>query len=168
MDDASPARAALEALQGHEAWAIIRRSTRAGDRDTVGMIGGRRRVVESLLDVPLEEGPPAAGHIADRLLAVPFRQIAERGFEVHDDGTPLVMVDIESEREFSVAEVIDAIDDTGIEFDDRGGFETGDEDYGRARRLDHRATRSARAREPTSSSGGTTARPSPTGARTRR
>lgn len=125
----SAARAAIDALQGHEAWAIIRRSTRAGDRDTVGLVGGKRRVVESILDVPLEEGVPADGHIADRLLAIPFRQVAERGFEAHDDGTPLVVVDVETELEFSVAEVIEAIDDDGIEFTDRGGFETDDEEY---------------------------------------
>lgn len=125
------ARAAIDALQGHEAWAIIRRSTRAGDRDTVGLVGGRRRVVESILDVPLEEGVPADGHIADRLLAVPFRQVAERGFAAHDDGTPLVVVDVETEEEFSVAEIVAAIDDTGIAFADRGGFETDDEEYGK-------------------------------------
>jgi len=129
MIDRPDAREAIAALQGHEAWAIIRRSTRAGDRDTVGLVGGRRRVVESLLDVPLEEGVPRDGHIADRLLAVPFRQVRERGFEAHDDGTPLVVVDVETEQEFSVAEVIDAIDDTGIEFADRGGFETADDEY---------------------------------------
>ena len=61
---------------------------------------------------------------------IPFRQVRERGFEAHDDGTPLVVVDIETELEFSVAEVIDAIDDTGIEFADRGGFETDDATYG--------------------------------------
>ena len=88
-------------------------------------------MVESILDVPLEEGEPEDGHIADRLLAIPFRQVAERGFEAHDDGTPLVVVDVESELEFSVAEVIDAIDDSGVEFADRGGFETDDEEYGR-------------------------------------
>ncbi|GHJ60577.1 phenazine-specific anthranilate synthase component I [Nocardioides sp. OK12] len=123
------ARAAIEAIQGHEAWAIIRRSTRIGDKDTVGLVGGRRSVVESLLDVPLEEGAPADGHIADRLLAIPFRQVAERGFEAHDDGTPLVVVDVETELEFSVAEVVEAIDDTGVEFTDRGGFETDDAAY---------------------------------------
>jgi len=131
MTPTTDARAAIEALQGHEAWAIIRRSTRAGDRDTVGLVGGRRSVVESILDVPLEDGVPAAGHIADRLVAIPFRQVAERGFEAHDDGTPLVVVDIETEQEFSVAEVIDAIDDTGIEFTDRGGFESDDATYGK-------------------------------------
>ncbi|HET8959769.1 chorismate-binding protein, partial [Nocardioides sp.] len=125
------ARAAIEQVQGHEAWAIIRRSTRAGDRDTVGIVGGRRQVVESILDVPLEEGVPEDGHIADRLLAIPFRQVAERGFEAHDDGTPLVVVEVESELEFSVAEVLDAIDDTGVDFADRGGFETDDQEYAR-------------------------------------
>ena len=129
MTPTTDVRTAIAALQEHEAWAIIRRSTRAGDRDTVGLVGGRRSVVESILDVPLEQGVPEDDHIADRLLAVPFRQVRERGFAAHDDGTPLVVVDVETEREFSVAEVIDAIDDTGVEFADRGGFETGDEEY---------------------------------------
>src|SRR6187431_2099663 len=105
MTTTPDARTAIEALQGHQAWAIIRRSTRAGDRDTVGLVGGRRSVVESLLDVPLEEGIPESGHIADRLLAIPFRQVRERGFEAHDDGAPLVVVDVETELEYTVAEV---------------------------------------------------------------
>ncbi|MGA8845557.1 MAG: anthranilate synthase family protein [Nocardioides sp.] len=125
----SPARDAITALVEHEAWAIIRRSTRVGGRDTVGLIGGTRTVVESLLDVPLETGPPEPGRVADRLLAIPFRQVAERGFEAHDDQTPLVVVDIETEQEFSVAEVIEAIDPVPVEFSDRGGFETDDEEY---------------------------------------
>jgi len=122
-------RAAIEEITGHDAWAMIRRSTRAGDRATVGLLGGTRSVVESLLDVPLEEGVPPEGRLCDRLLAVPFRQVAERGFEVHDDGTPLVVVDVETEREFSVAEVAAAIDDVEITFTDRGGFETDDAAY---------------------------------------
>ena len=55
----------------------------------------------------------------------------ERGFEAHDDGTPLVVVDVETELEFSVEEVVAAIDDTGVEFADRGGFDTDDEEYGK-------------------------------------
>jgi phenazine biosynthesis protein phzE len=129
MTTQTSARAAIEAITGHEAWAIIRRSTRAGDRDTVGIIGGKRWEADSILDIPLETGAPADGHIADRLVAVPFRQVAERGFEAHDDGTPLVVVDIATEHEFSVAEVIAAIDEQAVEFTDRGGFETSDEEY---------------------------------------
>jgi phenazine biosynthesis protein phzE len=128
---ANSAREAIEALRGREAWAIIRRSTRAGDRDTVGLVGGRRTTVASLLDVPLELGTPQEGHIADRLLAIPFRQVRERGFEAHDDGTPLVVVDVETEREFTVAEIIDAIDDVEVTFSDRGGFDSDDDEYGK-------------------------------------
>jgi len=123
------ARAAIDALQGHEAWALIRRSTRVGGKDTVGLVGGRRWVAESIMDVPLESGPPAPGRTCDRLVAVPFRQVAERGFEAHDDGTPLVVVDVEEEREYSVAEVLDAIPDGVVELADRGGFDIDDDDY---------------------------------------
>src|SRR5215212_4866874 len=121
------ARAAIAALQRHQTWAIIRRSTRAGDRETVGLVGGRRRVVESLLDIPLETGAPQGGHIADRLVAVPFRQVRERGFDAHDDGTPLVVVEVESE--FTVEQIVDAIDDTGVDLADRGGFDIDDAAY---------------------------------------
>ncbi|MBZ5735994.1 anthranilate synthase family protein [Nocardioides sp. TRM66260-LWL] len=128
-DPVTRARDGIEAIRGQEAWAIIRRSTRAGDRDTVGLLGGRRSVVESLLDVPLEEGPPEPGRVADRLLAVPFRQVRERGFEAHDDGAPLVVVDVDVEIECSVEDVIAAIEPVPVEFVDRGGFETSDEEY---------------------------------------
>ena len=129
MNASIAARDAIAALQGHEAWAIIRRSTRAGDRDTVGVLGGKRSEVASILDIPLSEGLPADGRQCDRLVAVPFRQVTERGFEAHDDGTPLVVVEVESELEYSVADVIEAIDEVPVEFVDRGGFETDDEAY---------------------------------------
>ena len=123
------ARDAIAAIQGHEAWAIIRRSTRAGDMPTVGVLGGTRHELASLMDIPLETGVPEPGRVADRLVAVPFRQVAERGFEAHDDGTPLVVVDIETELEFSVEDVIAAIDEVPITFTDRGGFESSDAEY---------------------------------------
>ena len=129
-DAVDRARAGIEAIQGHAAWAIIRRSTRIGGKDTVGLLGGRRWVAESIMDIPLEEGVPAADRQCDRLVAVPFRQVAERGFEAHDDGTPLVVVDVDTEIECTVADVLAALPDEPIEFTDRGGFEVDDEAYG--------------------------------------
>jgi phenazine biosynthesis protein phzE len=85
--------------------------------------------VESLLDIPLETGVPEHGLIADRLVAVPFRQVRERGLEAHDDGTPLVVVDVETELEFTVADVLAAIDDDAVELADRGGFDIDDTAY---------------------------------------
>lgn len=115
----------LESIQGREAWAVIRRKA----APTAGLIGGSRTEVASLLDIPLEDGPPEPGRSADRLVAVPFRQVAERGFEAHDDGTPLVVVDIEEEHEVRVEDLLAALPDVPVEFADTGGFETDDEEY---------------------------------------
>ena len=120
------AQDALDALVGHEAWAAIR----LRDSATVTLVGGTRSEVQSLIDVPLEEGAPPQGRRFDRLLAIPFRQVAERGFEVHDDRAPLTVVDIDSETEMPLADLLKALPDGPIEFEDRGGFETGDDEYG--------------------------------------
>ncbi len=119
------ARAAIEAIQGHQAWAAIRLQ----DSETVTLLGGRPTHADSLLDIPLEEGVPATGRRFDRLLAIPFRQVAERGFAAHDDGTPLVVVDLDVEVEVPLGDALDALGDVAVDFTDRGGFETDDEDY---------------------------------------
>ncbi|MGD9960019.1 anthranilate synthase family protein [Nocardioides sp.] len=119
------ARTAIEAIQGHEAWAVIRLQ----DSDTVTFVGGRRSEVASLLDVPLADGVPEPGRRFDRLVAIPFRQVAERGFAAHDDGTPLVVVEIDTELEVPLPDVLGALPDVAVEFTDRGGFESDDEDY---------------------------------------
>lgn len=127
MTDQPGVRALLEEIRGHQAWAVIRRKA----APVAGLVGGSRSEVESLLDISLERGVPEPGRSVDRLVAVPFRQIRERGFEAIDDGTPLVVVDIESEHEVPVAALLDALPQEGVDFADRGGFETTDEDYGR-------------------------------------
>ncbi len=119
------ARDALRAIQAYDAWAVIRRKA----APTAGLVGGSRREVASLLDIPLEEGPPEPGRFADRLVAVPFRQVSERGFEAIDDGTPLVVVDVEAEHEVQVSDLLDALPDVPVELADRGGFDTDDAAY---------------------------------------
>ncbi|HYO40636.1 MAG TPA: anthranilate synthase family protein [Nocardioidaceae bacterium] len=122
---AGTASEALEAVQGHEAWAVVR----LRDAATVTLVGGSRTEVQRLVDVPLEDGPPPEGRRFDRLVAVPFRQVAERGFEAHDDGAPLTVVDIVTEIEVPLADLLDALPDEEVEFADRGGFDTTDEEY---------------------------------------
>ncbi len=117
--------AVLATLQAYDAWALIR----MGDDDSVLAVAGSRSVVSSLLDVPLEQGSPDDGRTVDRLLAIPFHQVTERGFEAHDDGAPLVVVDLDVEHHLPLAETLAAITDDGIEFADRGGFESDDEQY---------------------------------------
>ena len=125
MNAQPEARTAIAAIQRHEAWAVIRLQ----ESPTVTLVGGRRIEVDRILDLPLEGGVPAAGRRFDRLVAIPFRQVTERGFAAHDDGTPLVVVDLDTELELPVDEVLAALPDEAVDFTDRGGFETGDEDY---------------------------------------
>ncbi len=126
MTSALPARDALEVIRRHEAWAVIRRKA----APTAGLVGGSRSEVASLTDIPLEDGPPEPGRYADRLVAVPFRQVRERGFEAVDDGTPLVVVEVETEHEVAVDDLLAALPDVPVELADRGGFETDDAAYG--------------------------------------
>jgi phenazine biosynthesis protein phzE len=123
--DQPSALAALAQVTGRQAWAVVR----LRDSDTVTLVGGDLLAVDRLADIPLPEGAPAPGRRFDRLVAVPFRQVAERGFDVHDDGTPLAVVDIGTEIEVPVADLIAALPDEEVAFTDRGGFETSDEDY---------------------------------------
>ncbi len=115
----------LDQIQGYGAWAVIRRKA----APTAGLVGGTPHEVASLLDIPLETGAPEPGRSADRLVAVPFRQVRERGFAAIDDDTPLTVVDIEAEHEVSVDDLLAALPDVPIEFADRGGFATSDADY---------------------------------------
>ena len=126
MTETTPVADLLEQIQGHGAWAVIRRKA----SPTAGLIGGTPHEVASLLDIPLETGAPEPGRSADRLVAVPFRQVRERGFAAIDDGAPLTVVDIEAEHEVSVDDLLAALPDVPVEFADRGGFATSDADYG--------------------------------------
>ena len=122
---------------------------RLRESPTVTLVGGSLARLEKLADIPLEEGVPEDGRRFDRLVAVPFRQVTERGFLAHDDGTPLAVVDIETEREVPLEELVAALPDEEVTFEDEGGFETSDEDYARRRRADHpRRDRQRRGREP--------------------
>ena len=126
MTSGADVRSLLTQVQGQQAWAVIRRKA----APTAGIIGGTRSEIDSILDIPLEDGIPEPGRSADRLVAVPFRQISERGFDAIDDGTPLVVVDIAEEYEVSVDDLLAALPDVPVEFSDRGGFVMDDEDYG--------------------------------------
>ena len=127
MTESPSATAALEELLGHEAWAVIR----LRESPTVTLVGGSLDRLERLADIPLEEGAPEDGKRFDRLVAVPFRQVAERGFHARDDGTPLAVVRIATELEIPLDELVAALPDEEVAFEDRGGFDTSDDDYAR-------------------------------------
>ncbi|GHB87086.1 anthranilate synthase family protein [Streptomyces albogriseolus] len=100
-------------------FALLRRRTPGHDHDMVELLIGPVASRERLADLP-DEG----------LALVPFRQIRERGFDVRDDGTPLLVLTPEECHEFPLAEALAALPAHDVRVEG-GGFDVGDEEYAR-------------------------------------
>ncbi|MDH6227359.1 anthranilate synthase family protein [Streptomyces sp. MJP52] len=98
-------------------FALLRRRTPGRDHDLVELLVGPVAAYEKLADLP------------DRALAlVPFRQIRERGFDVRDDGTPLLALSPEETCEIPLAEALEQLPAHPVRVED-GGFDQDDASY---------------------------------------
>lgn len=85
-----------------QSWALIQRE----GRDGVDVLVGTVSDVNTLAEIPpAEPGRPV-------LALVPFRQVAERGFDVHDDGTPLRVLSATAYQRVPVATLLAGLRDT--------------------------------------------------------
>src|SRR3954453_2753259 len=112
----------FEDLAAHEAFALIR----VRDADAVTLLAGRRTDIASLADIPMAASEQTGWN---SLVLVPFAQVRERGFAAHQDGTPLSVIAADVCRDVPVSEILAQLPDVPVEFADRGGFETSDDDY---------------------------------------
>ncbi|MFI2353316.1 anthranilate synthase family protein [Streptomyces anulatus] len=101
-------------------FALLRRRTPGRDHDHVELLIGGVREVDRLADLPV-----GAAHA---LALVPFRQIAERGFDVRDDGTPLSVLVADETHELELAELLAALPAHDVRVEDRG-FDVPDGEY---------------------------------------
>ncbi|MER6166528.1 anthranilate synthase family protein [Streptomyces violaceorubidus] len=100
-------------------FALLRRRTPGHNHDLVELLLGPVTAYDRLADLP-DEG----------LALVPFRQIRERGFDVRDDGTPLLMLTPEERHGIPLAEALDRLPAHEVRVEG-GGFDVGDEEYAR-------------------------------------
>jgi 2-amino-4-deoxychorismate synthase len=115
----------LDEVQAYPAWALIR----LRDSEALTVVGGTRTDRAWLSEIPVSQGVPESDRRFDRLVLVPYAQIRERGFQAHQDGTPLSDIAIEYEREVPLTEAIPMLPDVPAEYADRGGFEIDDAEY---------------------------------------
>lgn len=101
-------------------FALLRRRTPGRDHDTVEVLIGGVHEVDRLADLPVGEQPSLA--------LVPFRQIAERGFDVRDDGTPLAVLAAEESWELPLDEVLARLPAHDVTVEN-GAFDVPDEEY---------------------------------------
>jgi phenazine biosynthesis protein phzE len=100
-------------------FALLRRRAPGHDHDLVELLLGPVTEHGALADLP-DEG----------LALVPFRQIRERGFDVRDDGTPLLMLTPEERYGIPLAEALARLPAHEVRVEG-GGFDVGDEEYAR-------------------------------------
>jgi phenazine biosynthesis protein phzE len=97
-------------------FALLRRSP-----DTVDVLVGDVVEVARLADIPLSDN--------EVLAIVPYRQIAERGFECVNDGAPLLALRVTSRETCTLDEVLARVHDVPFELAD-AGFDVDDASYG--------------------------------------
>lgn len=110
-------------------FALLHRRTPGRPDAVVEVLLGPVGTVERLRDIPLPAGPPADGAAtADALALVPFRQIRERGFDVHDDGTPLTVLRPDESYELPLADLLAALPEREVRVEG-GAFDVDDDTY---------------------------------------
>nr|WP_223242046.1 anthranilate synthase family protein [Streptomyces sp. CBMA123] len=113
---------------GAPAFALLHRRTPRHAPDTVEVLLGTVDSYAHLADLPVRSGIPAAGPVHDLLALVPYRQIRERGFEAHDDGTPLQALAVTEQYALPLAELTTALPQLPVTLSD-GAFDVDDEAY---------------------------------------
>ncbi|MEW2619578.1 anthranilate synthase family protein [Streptomyces sp. NPDC048106] len=91
-------------------------------------VPGRAEHPVEVLIGPVERRERLAELPETGLALVPFRQIRERGFDVRDDGTPLLVLTPEESYELPVAEALSRLPGHDVRVED-GGFDVDDEEY---------------------------------------
>lgn len=110
------------------AYALLHRRAPRHAPDTVEVLIGTAGAYDELADLPVPLGAPVGGARHDLLALVPYRQIRERGFEAHDDGTPLQGIRVEEQYTFPLAEVLAALPERPISLTG-GSFDIDDRAY---------------------------------------
>ncbi|GGF46610.1 phenazine-specific anthranilate synthase component I [Microbacterium sorbitolivorans] len=93
--------------------------------ETVEVLTGPIVDVDKLADIPLTA---ADGSAQEVLAMVPYRQVAERGFEAHDDGAPLRCLVVENHDRIPSADVLAELPTAQVPLTD-AGFDIDDESY---------------------------------------
>ncbi|MEV4190115.1 anthranilate synthase family protein [Streptomyces toxytricini] len=110
------------------AFALVHRPETTVGR-TLDLFTGEFTEAAALADIPLGDVAEGAGTRQDVLALVPYRQLAERGFEAPDDGTPLLAMAIAEQAQVPLAEVLERIPDAPVQLVPGADFDIDDDTY---------------------------------------
>ncbi|MGW4597336.1 anthranilate synthase family protein [Streptomyces sp. NPDC004457] len=107
----------MDLLSDPRPFALLRRRTPGRDEDLVEVLLGPVSGRDRLADLP-DEG----------LALIPFRQIRERGFDVRDDGTPLLVLTPQETHTLPLDQALRRLPAHEVRVEG-GGFDVSDEEY---------------------------------------
>ncbi|MGW2463028.1 anthranilate synthase family protein [Streptomyces sp. NPDC001761] len=107
----------MDLLSDPRPFALLHRRTPGRDEDLVEVLLGPVSGRDRLADLP-DEG----------LALIPFRQIRERGFDVRDDGTPLLVLTPQETHTLPLDEALRRLPAHEVRVEG-GGFDVSDEEY---------------------------------------
>jgi 2-amino-4-deoxychorismate synthase len=91
------------------------------------LLVGELHTVESLAELPVPDGAGTPGR-HEVLAVIPYRQIAERGFDSVDDGAPLLAIEVTEQASLSTVDALRLLPDMPIRTTG-GRFDVGDDEY---------------------------------------
>ncbi len=106
-------------------FALLHRPETAGP-GVLEVLAGPVATPATLAEIPLDEHGEAGRH--EVLVLIPYRQIAERGFEAPDDGTPLLAMTVAEQEALPVTEALTRFPETRTRLLG-GAFDLSDEEY---------------------------------------
>ncbi|GIF47592.1 phenazine biosynthesis protein phzE [Asanoa ferruginea] len=106
------------------AFALLYRPGTATDAGVTVLTGQMCRA-DRLADLPAPDGSGAGD---DLLVAIPYRQITERGYDCHDDHAPLLAMRVHEQSELTRGQALSALAERHVAVAD-AGFDVSDEDY---------------------------------------
>ncbi|MGW0736637.1 anthranilate synthase family protein [Streptomyces sp. NPDC002851] len=110
------------------AFALLHRPETTGP-GALEVLLGRISLPRTLAAIPVPDAAAGTGEPHQEVLAlVPYRQLAERGFDCPDDGSPLIALAVTEQQTVPLTEVLRRVEDVPIELSN-GHFDVSDDAY---------------------------------------
>jgi phenazine biosynthesis protein phzE len=112
-------------LSGKRAFCLIQKQ----DSEEILLLLGTAKQFDFLKDITRKKGPAGDRRHYDTISVIPFCQIKERGFEVHDQGEKICTIEIEEQMTMFGGDLLRLLPDTPIELNGALQYDTTEDEY---------------------------------------
>lgn len=101
------------------------------DSEEILFLSGESGSCRAIQDIPRRTGSTSGGRIYDTISVVPFCQIRERGYRVHDGTEEILTIRIDQQQELNAQKFIASLVAEEIRLSEDISYDTTEEEYGR-------------------------------------